>query len=107
MNKQFLSTYHAMFKGQEPAEDAADAFAAAQVLQTAVEAVGEVDQAKIRDWLHAHAVNTILGKLSWDKTGAPRQAFMLAQWQKGKYQIVLPKNVATSKTIILHKPRWK
>jgi branched-chain amino acid transport system substrate-binding protein len=107
MNAQFLSTYHKMFKGQEPAEDAADAFAAAQVLQTAVEAVGEVDQDKIRDWLHSHAVNTILGKLSWDKTGAPRQAFMLAQWQKGKYQIVLPKNVATSKTIILHKPRWK
>ncbi|HET7043906.1 MAG TPA: amino acid ABC transporter substrate-binding protein [Gaiellaceae bacterium] len=107
MNKQFLSTYHKMFHGQEPAEDAADAFAAAQVLQAAVEGVGEVDQAKIANWLHHHAVDTILGKLSWDKRGAPKQAFMLAQWQNGRYQIVLPKSVATSKKIILTKPRWK
>jgi branched-chain amino acid transport system substrate-binding protein len=52
-------------------------------------------------------VRTILGPLSWDKTGAPRQAFLLAQWQRGKSQIVLPKVIATTKKIIFPKPGWK
>ena len=106
-NKQFVDTYHQMFGDHVPAEDAADAFATAQVLQTAVEAVGSLDQTKIADWLHAHSVDTILGKLSWDKTGAPQSAFLLAQWQKGKAEIVLPRDVATSPTITFPKPAWQ
>ncbi len=105
-NKQFVSTYHQMFGSEVPAEDSADAFATAQVLQTAVEAVGSLDQTKIADWLHAHTVDTILGKLSWDKTGAPQSAFLLAQWQKGKAEIVLPREEATSPTITFPKPAW-
>jgi branched-chain amino acid transport system substrate-binding protein len=66
-----------------------------------------VDQDKIKDYLHSHPVRTILGPLSWDKTGAPRQAFLLAQWQRGKSQIVLPKVIATTKKIIFPKPGWK
>jgi len=90
----------------DPPEDAADAYAAAQVLQAAVEAVGEVDQDKIRDWLHDNSVDTILGKLSWDETGAPQQAFLLAQWQNGNEEIVLPEEAATSTTLVNPKPAW-
>jgi len=108
MNKQFVDTYQQMFgAGQIPAEDAADAFATAQVMQKAVEAVGSLDQAKLKDWLHANSVDTILGNLSWDKTGAPQSAFLLAQWQKGKAEIVLPRDVATSPTITYPKPGWQ
>ena len=95
------------FPGQGPAEDAADAFAAAQVLETAVRKTKSLDNEKLKDWLHAHPVNTILGPLSWDKTGAPRQAFLLAQWQKGKAQIVLPKVIRTTKKIVFPKPNWR
>ena len=53
------------------------AYAAAQVLQAAVEAVGSIDdQAALKDWLHENSVETILGELSWDETGAPEQAFL-------------------------------
>ena len=77
------------------------------MLATAVKKVGKIDQDAIRDWLHKNKVQTILGPLSWDSTGAPRQAFLLAQWQKGKSQIVSPKIGATSKTIVFPKPNWK
>ncbi len=106
-NKQFVDTYHQMFGNEVPAEDSADAFATAQVLQTAVQAVGSLDQTKIKDWLHSHSVDTILGQLSWDKTGAPQSAFLLAQWQNGKAEIVLPRDVATSPTITFPKPEWQ
>jgi branched-chain amino acid transport system substrate-binding protein len=105
MNKEFVDRYQQKF-GQLPAEDAADAFAAAQVLQTAVEAVGSIDQEKIKDWLHSNEVQTILGTLSWDETGAPQQAFLLAQWQGGESQIALPQDLATTDTIVNPKPDW-
>jgi branched-chain amino acid transport system substrate-binding protein len=106
-NQQFLRSYKTAYKGQIPAEDAADAFAAAQVLETAVRKVGKIDQEKLKDYLHSHPVPTILGPLSWDSRGAPRQAFLLAQWQRGKSQIVLPKVIATTKKIIFPKPPWR
>jgi len=104
-NTEFLEEYRAAYD-EDPAEDAADAFAAAEVLQAAVEAVGEIDQDAIRDWLRENEVETILGPLSWDETGAPEQAYLLAQWQGGDEQIILPEDVATSDTIVNPKPPW-
>ena len=105
MNAEFVAAYQAQYDSI-PAEDAADAFAAAQVLQTAVEAVGEIDQTAIKDYLHANEVETVLGTLSWDETGAPQQAFLLAQWQGDQAEIVLPEEVATTDTIVNPKPDW-
>jgi branched-chain amino acid transport system substrate-binding protein len=108
LNQDFLALYQKMYgKNTIPAEDSADAFAAAQVLMTAVKKVGKVDQDAIRDWLHAHPVRTILGPLSWDSTGAPRQSFFLAQWQGGASHIVAPKLIADTKKIVFPKPGWK
>jgi branched-chain amino acid transport system substrate-binding protein len=104
-NEDFLEAYRDKYN-TDPPEDAADAYAAAQVLQAAVEAVGDVDQDKIRDWLHSNSVDTILGKLSWDETGAPQQAFLLAQWQNGNEEIVLPEEASTSTSIVNPKPAW-
>jgi branched-chain amino acid transport system substrate-binding protein len=106
-NPEFVSDYKAAYKNADPAEDAADAYAAAQVLQTAVTTVGSLDQAKIRDWLHANTVQTILGPLAWTQTGEPTGRFLLAQWQSGKAQVVAPAEAATSKTIVHPKPDWK
>jgi branched-chain amino acid transport system substrate-binding protein len=104
-NQEFLEAYRAKYD-TDPPEDAADAYAAAQVLQKAVEEVGEIDQDKLKDWLHENSVDTILGELSWDETGAPEQAFLLAQWQNGDEEIVLPEDIATSDQIINPKPPW-
>jgi branched-chain amino acid transport system substrate-binding protein len=106
LNDEFVTNYEEMFGGIPP-EDAADAFAAAQVLQAAVEAVGEIDQEKIKDWLHENAVETILGELSWNEAGEPEAEFLLAQWQSGEPDIVLPEEVATTEQIVYPKPNWK
>jgi branched-chain amino acid transport system substrate-binding protein len=106
-NAEFVAGYKAAYKNADPAEDATDAFATAQVLQTAVTKVGTIDQAKIRDWLHANEVQTILGPLSWTATGEPRGQFLLAQWQSDKVQVVGPPDLATTETIVNPKPDWK
>ncbi|MGH8868669.1 MAG: amino acid ABC transporter substrate-binding protein [Actinomycetes bacterium] len=99
-NKKFVDTYGEMFGG-EPAEDAADAYASAQVLQTAVEEVGSLEnQEKLANWLHAHQVQTILGPLRWDDLGRPQGEFMIGQWQDGKAEVILPEEVATTDRVV-------
>jgi branched-chain amino acid transport system substrate-binding protein len=102
-NAEFVAKYQEMFGGETVPEDAADAFAAGEVLQATVEAnetVAKEDQLKLADWLRANEVETILGPLSWDETGAPTGEFLIGQWQGGKAEIVLPEAAATSDTII-------
>jgi branched-chain amino acid transport system substrate-binding protein len=100
-NEEFLRVHRELFGAGEPAEDAADAFAAAQVLEAAVNAVGGIDdQLKLADWIRANEVDTILGKLRWNKAGAPQGEFLIGQWQDGKPEVVLPKEAATSDKIV-------
>jgi branched-chain amino acid transport system substrate-binding protein len=106
LNSDFVQAYQKKYGGV-PEEDAADAFAAAQVLQAAVEAVGSLDQTKLSEWLHGNKVQTILGPLSWDQAGAPQQAFILAQWQGGDSKIVLPQDQANAPKIVNPKPNWQ
>jgi branched-chain amino acid transport system substrate-binding protein len=106
-NPEFVSAYGKAYGGNIPAEDAADAFATAQVLQAAVEAVKKIDQDALAKWLHTNEVSTILGPLSWTDTGEPKGTFLLAQWQDGKVQIVAPKTAATTDKVIHPKPGWQ
>ena len=102
-NKEFVERYQQKF-GQLPPEDAADGFAAAQVLAAAVTEVGSFDdQAKLADWLRGNTVDTLLGPLSWNADGSPKGDFLVGQWQNGKSEVVLPTDVATSDTIL----RWQ
>jgi branched-chain amino acid transport system substrate-binding protein len=105
-NEQFVAEYKKRHNGDTPPEDAADAYAAAQVLQAASKAVGSLDQAKMATWLHGHTVKTILGDLSWDQTGAPTSEFLLAQWQHGEVEIVAPKEAATVDSAVAKTP-WQ
>jgi branched-chain amino acid transport system substrate-binding protein len=102
-NEDFVAKYQEMFGGETVPEDAADAYAAGQVLQAAVEAnetVERADQLKLADWLRENDVETILGTLTWNETGAPTGEFLIGQWQDGKAEIVLPDDAATTEQII-------
>jgi branched-chain amino acid transport system substrate-binding protein len=102
-NAEFVAKYKEMFGTAEVPEDAADAFATAQVMAAAVKGVGSVarkDQSKLADWLRGHKVDTILGPLRWDDAGRPQGQFLVGQWQKGKPEIVLPKSAATTDSIV-------
>lgn len=102
-NKEFVAKYKEMFGGTEVPEDAADAYAAAQVIEAAVNGVKSVerkDQTKLADWLRENEVETILGPISWDETGRPQGEFLVGQWQNGQPEIVLPEEVATADSIV-------
>jgi branched-chain amino acid transport system substrate-binding protein len=105
-NPEFVAKYREMFGGQEVPEDAADAYAAAQVLQAAVDAVGTIErerQLELADWLRENEVDTILGPLSWDDQGRPEGEFLVGQWQSGAPEIILPEAAATTEEIL---PGW-
>jgi branched-chain amino acid transport system substrate-binding protein len=100
-NAEFVAKYKELYGGEDPPEDAADAYAVGQVVEAAIKGVGGVDdQAKLADWLRGHPVNTVLGPLRWDDKGRPQGEFLVGQWQNGKPEIILPKPAATSDTII-------
>ena len=106
-NKEFVAKYQEMFGGTEVPEDAADAYATAQVLQAAVKGVGTIErqrQLELADWLRENEVDTILGPLSWDEQGRPEGEFLVGQWQKGVPEIILPEEAATTEEII---PGWR
>ena len=106
-NEEFVAKYQEMFGGTEVPEDAADAYATAQVLQAAVKGVGTIErqrQLELADWLRENEVDTILGPLSWDDLGRPEGEFLVGQWQSGVPEIVLPEEAATSDKII---PGWQ
>ena len=104
-NPEFVAKYKEMYGGTEVPEDAADAYATAEVMATAVKAVGSIDdQLKLADWLRSNQVNTILGPLSWNEDGSPKGQFLVGQWQSGKPEIVLPKDAATTDAPL---PGWK
>ena len=104
-NAEFVDAFEQKF-GEPPAEDAADAYASGQVLQAAVEGVGSIeDQLALADWLRENSVETILGPLEWEDTGAPIGEFLIGQWQNGTAEIVLPEDAATSNEIISVRPQ--
>ncbi|MFC9920034.1 amino acid ABC transporter substrate-binding protein [Agromyces binzhouensis] len=102
-NADFVAKYDEMFGGLPP-EDAADGFAAAQVVAAAVEGVGGYDdQAALADWLRENSVETILGTLTWNEDGSPDGQFLVGQWHDGVSEVVLPADVATTDEIL----RWR
>jgi branched-chain amino acid transport system substrate-binding protein len=106
-NEEFVAKYRELFGGDEVPEDAADAYAAAQVLEAAVKAVGTIDrerQIELADWLRENTVDTVLGPLSWDDAGRPQGEFLIGQWQSGVPEIILPEEAATTDKII---PGWR
>jgi branched-chain amino acid transport system substrate-binding protein len=106
-NTEFQAEYAAQNGAGIPAEDAADAYAAAEVLAAAVNGTCGLDNVALKDWLHANTASTILGDLKWDANGRPIGDFLLAQWQSGAVEIVNPADAATTTNLVMPKPAWK
>jgi branched-chain amino acid transport system substrate-binding protein len=102
-NEEFVAKYREIYGGFPP-EDAADGYAAGQVLASVVEGVGSADDQKaLADWLRGNNVETVLGTLAWNKDGSPRGEFLLGQWQNNVSEVVLPAEAATTDRIT----RWR
>jgi branched-chain amino acid transport system substrate-binding protein len=83
-------------------------YGAWQFFEQAIEKAGTLNQKKIRDIIAKEKFNTALGPTWFD--GKQRLAKEChpgewGQWQKGEWEVVLPKNKATAK-LIFPKPPW-
>ena len=91
----FTKTY-----GHPPSYQAANAYAAGQILDKAVRKAGSLNRAKITDMLATMNAMSIIGRYAVDKTG--RQTGhepLIIQWQRGKKEIVWPEDLSTSKPL--------
>lgn len=108
-NAAFVKAYLAKFGGAaaDINGDAAEGYAAGQVLQQAVEKVGSLDNAKIIAELHSgDTFQSILGPVTFNSVGENTAAkAYLFQWQQGQYLPVYPLAAAVA-PFEYPKPAW-
>jgi branched-chain amino acid transport system substrate-binding protein len=90
-----------------PAE-AAEAYAAGEVLAAAIKATSTIDNNAIITWLHGHHVQSVEGSFGWDADGRPTGgSTTLVQWQSHHLNIVYPPALANrGVTPTYPKPNW-
>lgn len=98
--KLFLDPFVEKYKIQ-PSYHAADAFAACQILATAIRKTNSFDRKKIRDVLSTMDAMSVIGRYGVDKNGMQIKHFPInIQWQNGKKSVVWPEDIAKAKPIL-------
>ncbi|HEU0200858.1 MAG TPA: amino acid ABC transporter substrate-binding protein [Burkholderiaceae bacterium] len=93
--RAFIDAY-----GQKPSYQAAQAYAAGQILAHAVKKAGGVDRAAVRDALFKLDTNVLIGRFVVDRTGSQTKRFpLIIQWQRGQREIVWPPELRTAEAI--------
>lgn len=93
--------------GYEPPYQGAEGTAVILVLVDALERAATIDRTRVRESLARTNLETFFGPIRFDSTGRNMAKDMvLLQIQGGRYQVVWPKQAATS--LFLHPiPKWK
>ena len=81
-------------------------YASLQMLQQAIERVGEIDREKISAELKKGGFETILGDIKIVNNQLVG-IFTVGQWQNGVFQGVGPKDLKGAQPVIIPKPDWK
>jgi branched-chain amino acid transport system substrate-binding protein len=104
--QRFYDAYMAEY-GEEPVEDVATSYGVCQVLQAAIEEVGELDDAKIGEALRRLKAVTVFGTYNVDpQTGAQKgKELYVIQIQNGKRVVVWPEEDADGE-LIFPAPPW-
>ena len=92
--------------GRDPDYHAAAGYAAAQILQKAIEATGTLNNKILRDYVATHEFETVVGVLKFKPDGTPHYAMITIQYQNGKPENVWPKEVKTAEPVY-PMPTWK
>ena len=99
-SRTFLASFRAVHGIDEPAYQAAIAYAAGQILEAAVDLAKSLERPKIRQALSELETYTIIGRYKVDSTGIQVKHFPLTmQWQKNKKEIVWPEEMQTVKPV--------
>lgn len=98
-SKKFAASFRDRYS-LTPSYQAADAYAAGQILEAAVISAQSLKRDKIRRALSSIRTHTVIGRYGVDPTGIQVKHFGLTvQWQNGAKQIVWPEELATSNPI--------
>ena len=93
--------------GKEPDRfGTALSYAAAQLLEQAIEKVGSLDRKKLRDCLAAETFETVSGPVKFENIFNVHRNGEVGQWQNGEFQVVAGKDRRTAQPIY-PKPQWK
>jgi len=84
---------------------ALSAYSAVEVVQQAIERVGEVDRTKIRDEIGKGKFQTIWGELHYTDQRCANP-WAVGQWQGGEMVGVFPKDKSGAKPVQFPKPKW-
>ena len=104
-NAAFVADFTAKF-GRAPDYHAAVAYASLKVLAGAVQRVGSLDQDKILRAMLETQVDTVVGRFALSPTGLQTgYTSYVLQWQKGKQELVWPREQATAPVELPH-PAW-
>ncbi len=100
---RFLKKY-----GVRPAYHAAEAYAAGQILESAIKKAGSLDRDRLGKILSAMDTMSIIGRYGVDRTGMQTKHFpLIIQWQNGRKEIVWPEQFRTANPIFKKKPMFK
>src|SRR5262245_13555509 len=92
---------HKSLSNQEPDRWASsNTYASLQVLQQAIEQVGEVDRPKIVEAIKSGSFKTILGDTKLE-AGVLRKVWWVGQWQEGEYRGIAPTDLPGASKPIL------
>ena len=80
------------------------AYASLQILERTIGEVG-LDKTKIKEMLDSTEFSTVAGPIKFTKGVNTTTPGMVGQWQKGEFEIVWPKNLATGSAVV-PKPAW-
>jgi branched-chain amino acid transport system substrate-binding protein len=98
--KIFLLPFRKKYNTQ-PSYHAAIAFAACQILETAIRKTHSLDREKIRDVLATMDAMSVIGRYGVDNNGMQIKHFPInVQWQNGVKKVVWPEEVAKAAPII-------
>jgi len=97
--EKFYNSFRKTYK-TAPSYQAANAYAACQVLEKAIRKSNSFDRVKIRDTLSSMSTTSIIGMYGVDRHGRQsRHLSMIIQWQNGKKEIVWPAAYRTARPI--------
>jgi len=103
--KAYFDAHTKKYGGKEPDRWASGhCWAALEILQAAVAKVG-LDRKAIRDHVANTEHATIVGKIKFNGSENVATPGTVSQWQKGEFEVVWPKNVATA-PLMTSKPAW-
>ena len=108
--RQEVQDYIARYReviGEEPDLTGGQAvYASLQILQKAIESVGELDREKVTDAIREQKFDTITGKM-WFENQLLANYWSLGQFQGGEYYGLSPSDRDGAKPILFPKPEWK